>query len=709
MIISETPADERPAVPGVLAFALRHRYKLALMALAGIAAGAFGYSLAEPSYRSETVLVLDARRIQALSTDAVVSPLPQDSPALRSELDVIGSTSMAAEVVARLEKQGVEVPADNAGSDADAPAAVPAGTELDGKIERLVSGLSVTNDGRSYTIYIDYTDPDPRFSARVADAFAEAYIDHQADIQRNETRRVADWLGGKLDSLRQRLENSEKTAEDFRQKAGLTQAGGSTLQALRVTALQGELMNARADLAGAQARVDTARRLQNQGDVPALTEILASSSIQALRSRTTEAERKLSVIRASGASKSDQIPLLTGEIAASRTQIAAEIESVVDSLQSEVAVAEEKYSRISQALAAAQEKLGEASQDQVRLEQLEREAAANQAVYETYLQRYKQAIEQEGMVTPEARIISPASANTRKVGPRRVNWLALGLALGGGLGLAASFISDARRRRVPSPNELSRLTGLPVLGFIPKLSSSRRESTALDSRSEYGRAVSALNAALRGSHGEKRPQALALVSPRTGDGKTSMAVGLARALALSGQRVVVVDADTRRPRLAKAFGVRPPAFLDEILDGARPVSQFVCRDTQSAACIIGARRYAGPPEALLASSQFHALIADLMKRFDLVLIDTEALDRSSGALHAALAANEAILLARPDSTDPVRILAAAESLAGCGRRPLGLVINCYRGLQSSGRVEMTPQRTQEAAPQRPDMAASPAE
>src|SRR5690606_12540633 len=142
-----------------------------------------------------------ARRIQALSTEAVVSPLPQDSPALRSELDVIGSISMAAKVVARLEGEGVEVQTGTARG-AAASTAVPenARTVLDDKIAHLISGLSVTNDGRSYTIYIDYTGPDPRLTARVADAFAETYIDQQGDIQRNETRRVADWLGGKLDS-----------------------------------------------------------------------------------------------------------------------------------------------------------------------------------------------------------------------------------------------------------------------------------------------------------------------------------------------------------------------------------------------------------------------------------------------------------------------------------------------------------------------------
>jgi uncharacterized protein involved in exopolysaccharide biosynthesis len=208
-------------------------------------------------------------------------------------------------------------------------------------------------------------------------------------------------------------------------------------------------MDAGASLAGAQARLDTARRLQKEGDIPALAEILASPAIQTLRSGTAEAERKLSVIRASGASKSDQIPLLTNEIAAGHKQIAAAVETVIDSLQSEIAIAEEKYTRISQGLDTARKTLGDASQDQVRLDQLEREAAANREVYESYLERYKQAIEQEGMVTPEARIISSASANTWKIAPRRANWLALGLALGGGLGLAVSFVSEMRRRRVP--------------------------------------------------------------------------------------------------------------------------------------------------------------------------------------------------------------------------------------------------------------------
>ncbi len=86
-------------------------------------------------------------------------------------------------------------------------------------IDRLLGDLLVSNDGRSYTIFISYTAEDPDFAAAVANAFGEAYLSYQASVQSEATRQASEWLGAKLDDLRQRLEASEATAERFRRDA----------------------------------------------------------------------------------------------------------------------------------------------------------------------------------------------------------------------------------------------------------------------------------------------------------------------------------------------------------------------------------------------------------------------------------------------------------------------------------------------------------
>lgn len=680
MIVSDIrPSEDRLAIPGPMTIMKRNRFMITVPVLAGVALGAAGYANAPAVYISEAVLVLDARRIQALPTEAVVSPLPQESPVLRSEIDVIGSTMMAEKVASLLRDRGDMV---SAGERSDAALGAPMnedGAVADAK--RLLKGLSVTNDGHSYTIYIAFRDRDPAFAAHAADAFAQTYVDYQAQVQQQETLRVAGWLGSKLDSLRARLEASEKAAEDFRQSAGLVQVDGMSLPTQRVVTLNAELAQSGGVLAGAQARLEIAHRLLANSPVPALGEFLQSATISALRAQQDEAERKLAALEASGASKNDQIPILNSEIAAYQAQMAREVKNILESLENEVSIARQKQERVSAELSDAQARLADANRSKVRLGQLEREVEANRNIYESYLGRYKQAIEQQGVVTPEARLISSASADTRRDSPRLSNWLMLGLALGAAIGMAGALWNELVGRPVRSPRRLESLTGLRIIGHVPLLSRHERRNRhagAQDGRTPFGRSLGRLWNALRSMLGEDKPAVLAMVSAGAGEGKTSLVVGLARHLAASGRKVVMVDADLRSPSLVAETGVAAGKFIDEMITAGCRAENLLIRDSCSNARLIAARAGEIAPEYLLSSSQFQTLLDDLKKWFDVILIDTPDLEQSPDALQVAWAADATLLVASATTIKAEPLAAAVESLAACHRLPLGIVLNRFR-------------------------------
>ena len=233
MIISDVSSGNgREPVADLLDIIKRRRMMLIVPMLAGIGVGFAGYFTAPVSFVSESVLVLDMRRLQALPSESVITPLPQDSPVLRSELDIINSRMMARKVIDILQAENIVVPtefrsrtvlssASDTGSQAiDAREIDPSMRERQ-QIDLLLSRLRVTNDGRSYTIFISYRASDRVYAAQVANAFATAYLDHQIDVQQSATRRISDWLGDKLGSLRSDLENAERAAEEFRQKSRL--------------------------------------------------------------------------------------------------------------------------------------------------------------------------------------------------------------------------------------------------------------------------------------------------------------------------------------------------------------------------------------------------------------------------------------------------------------------------------------------------------
>ncbi|KXF78716.1 hypothetical protein ATN84_02760 [Paramesorhizobium deserti] len=487
MIISENPsAGARTSLPQFLALVKRRKYMLTIPMLAGLGIGLAGYSTAPWSYLSEAVLVLDVRRVQALPTESVVSPLPQDSPVLRTELDVINSRMMARKVIQRLESQGIAVLTDEPsktllsiwterfrdlldGAAYAQRAASPAVDELQSSaIERrktdiLISHLRVTNDGRSYTIFISYRAPDPIYAAKVANAFGEAYLAHQIEVQQSATRRVSEWLGDKLVTLRATLETSEKAAESFRQKAGLAEANGLTFQAQRVAALNAEIVTSTGVLSLAQARLNTAIALREKNDTPALAEILASPAIQALRLEEAKVERRLAELQATGAVKSAEIPSLISEREALKKQMSDEVDQIIKSLSNEIAIAQRRRSAMEENLLEAQKELSRADQAQVEAAQLEREANANRAIYESYLTRYKQTIEQDGIAAPEAQMISMAEPASARASPRLLTWLLLGFGIGGVAAAAGTAFREAIEGALRDTKAPENTAGAPVV------------------------------------------------------------------------------------------------------------------------------------------------------------------------------------------------------------------------------------------------------
>lgn len=536
MIVSDARSgDAHATLPGLFAVLRRRRYILLLSTAAGLAIGFIGYASAPESYVSEAVLAPDVRRVEAVPTESVISTLPQDSPVLRTELDLIQSRSMAEKVVARLEEEGIEIPQETprSGLVADLVAAVvrpfqavagpsvPAPMQVDerGKLDRLLSDLRVSNDGRSFTIYVTFRASDPEYAAKVANAYAESYLYHQIDVKRSAMRRASDWLGETLVGLREQLAESEGAVEAFRREAGLVETEEGSLQAQRVSALSAELVSARAAISEAEARLEIVRGLAEGSELPASAEILGSVTVQALRAEQARLERRINELRNSGAVKNIELSTLDAELSSVRQQIAEEIQRVVESLSSEISIARRKEESLKAELARAQEELAEANAADITLAQLEREAGANRSIYESYLVRYKQMIEQDGFVAPEAQIISYAQPPTSRAGPRLSSWMLFGIAIGGGIGFAGVAFREATDRRPRLPELLQSGTGVPVIGLLQRLSRRERKRIAegaRDASTRFGRTVYTLRSALRLPSPGGSPLTLAVTSGTSG-------------------------------------------------------------------------------------------------------------------------------------------------------------------------------------------------
>jgi uncharacterized protein involved in exopolysaccharide biosynthesis len=437
MIVSRFGGGDAVPVNPVAAIKAHWPTFAATIAL-GAAAGVLVFAATPNRYVAEAVVALDARKVQVITLDSVVSRLPQDSPVLRTELDLIASRSMAEKVVDRLGLANAVI-ADNSESGWRWWGSTPAadGDVRDVRsprakaVDSLVSRLRVNNDGRSYTIFIYFDAADPAFAARAVNAYAAVYLEHQISVQTQATQSASDWLGVKVAELGTRLEGSEEAVEDFRRKANLMEANGVTSEGQRLAGINVELAAARSQRAGAEARLSAARDLGPEGlHNASFTEALGSPSIQALRTRAAEIGRDIGEIEAAGASMSADLPAQRTQLLAVGKQIDSEIALVVASLANEVEVARRKEKALETETAKVEAVVAHESAGRVQLNKLEREAVANRTIYESFLNRYKQTIEQQGLASPDATLLSSAEVPTRPASPRLLPLLALGMAVG---------------------------------------------------------------------------------------------------------------------------------------------------------------------------------------------------------------------------------------------------------------------------------------
>lgn len=680
MIHSSSSHGEQEGIPRLISIIRERRRAIFLCMVASFGITAIGYARSPTRYTSEAILALDVRKLQALPTESVVSPLPQESPVLRTELDIIGSQSMAERVLTSLQNTNpVSGPQGKYNRLHDDPLLNRSDAHISKMVDELMTNVRVMNDGRSYTIYISYSAGDPAYAAKVANAFGEAYIEYQIDLQTTATRRVSDWLGERLGNLRTKLEESERQAQEFREKSGLIDTGGIPLQSQRLSGLNTELTTLQTKLAGANARLATALEVQQSGDGLGLTEVLSSPAIQLLRAEQARVVRAIGEIAESGARMNPQLPQLQSQLTSLDKQVGQEISQVVASLRNEIEVNGKQQREVESNFNAVQRAISETNMAVVQSAQLDREAAANRSIYETYLARYKQTIEQDGIATAEARIISRAMPSARPTSPDKSLWGLMAILLGCGTGITAALVLHMTDASVGSISALQQRTGLAVIGKIPRIPAAEfRNSPGLFSggAADFYSAFADLQTYIQLE--EDKARVIAFTSSTDREGKTFVVANLARSLALSGVRLIVIDANLRNPALGMEFEVQPSRHLARAISQEISFNEVIQRDHSSSVDVIVAQADDSPPNLVLGNKRFAALLSELRQRYELVLIDAPSVSYDLDLLRIATLSDTTVLVVRQEIANGASIQNAVTKLHTAGKHITGMVLNGVR-------------------------------
>jgi succinoglycan biosynthesis transport protein ExoP len=645
-----------------------------------------------PRYEAEAQVVLEIRSARIVKFDEVLSDLPSQPGVLRTEMDVITSRAMAERVASRLTEADKHRLADIsamtpplqrlagaaysalltigswAGLErrpaADAEASTPAvgeGTPLrdeplehDELIKLLMSEVRASNDGQSLTIHISYSSADAELAAAVANLYARAYISNQIDLKADVAARASAWLRDRLVELRSDLQASETAVQQYRRAADILEDKQGTVTAQQLGEINSQLVRARSARLEAASRLDALKSLATQGDdIESLSDVMSSPVVQNLRERQAELKRKQAVNEGRYTRLYPADESLT-DLATIQREIDAEVQRVAQNLASKVEIARSKERALETELARLEHRFGQGRDAEVQLRQLQRESDANRAVYEAYLARIKEITEQGKLQEPDSYLISSAIPPEKPSYPRTVPLLALGAVFGALAGVALALLRELFEHRLHTIEDVEEVTGLRVLALLPALPYPRffkPENYVLrHPRSLFNEALRTARAAIALSREGEPSNVILVTSSIPNEGKTAFCLSLARSLATDGRKVLLIDADLRRPGVARALGGKVDANLAEILIGNRELSDVIRIDKRSGAHYIAARDDAPNPQDVLNSWRMEALIADARAEYDTVIIDAPPILLVADAAIIAKWADQCLFVVRWGST-----------------------------------------------------------
>lgn len=643
--------------------------------------------LATPVYRAGSTLQIERDTMKIVEFEGLQpTESPMDRDFYQTQYELLKSRSLARRVIQDLrltanpqfEKDMAKV--DEALADKADGKAVAATTRQQAReaalVETMQELLTIEPVRNSRLVRVNFDSPDPQLAARVANAYADGFIASNLERRFDASSYAKKYLEERLAQLKGRLEDSEKELVAFSETERIVSVGDDkpSLDAQNLSDLNGALALAQ----GSRIKAEAMWRQASAGNGMGLPQVVANQLIQKLREQrstlTAEYENKL------GTYKADypNMVQLRSQITETDRQINTEVGNIRDAIRAEYEAALEQETLLRDRINGLKADVLDLQSRSIQYNILRREAETNRQLYDALLQRYKEIGVAGGVGANNVSVIDRAITPERAHSPRKLLNLAVGMLLGGFLGVLLAFLMHHLDNTVHDPKALESVTGLPVLGAIPRLEQGVTPAqAALDLRSPFAEAYRSVRTALQFATPHGLPRSLLITSASPAEGKSTTAFELARNISQLGKRVVLVDADLRNPSVHKVTGLSSAMGLSNLLAGARElkeVLQLMPGDTLSV--ITSGPLPPNPPE-LLAADALPKLLTQLREQFDMVVIDGPPV---LGLADAPLLSNQAdatMVVAAAESTRNDALRIALQRLKAARGRVLGAVLTRF--------------------------------
>lgn len=654
-----------------------------------------------PTYQATAQILIDPAD-ELTKIQAVSSPLARDSQAISSEIEVIRSSDIARQLIDAVDFQSyAELPLPPSKLDSllglspglaeslkqfrkKTEGLLSAKAETDSISENEImesyySALGVARVSGTYVISINFQTLDPHFSAEAANQLAAIYIANQIERKKNTREQASALLTGNLAKLENEIQRSNKEVEQYRQESGIDDAPSTELIGQQLTLQTTQLVNARSSAQALNAKLQNMVDLQQTGRLEELLSIVNSKPAQARWQDVLRGRRVLATAGQDYGPNHPEIIRLTKELEDAETSLENQLSNAVEAARIQAVGASSKVAELESLIIELRRSMTELKEKENELKQLRADSDISRTLHELLTSRIREA-ESAVVEGADARILNLAeppqypSSKPKKI--LLLAALAAAFTVSSVTALGLEFLNGGYQ----SEEALRRSLGWPILATVPK-----KRRLKLFGKFRSGRKASAYDEAfnilltnleIHGlDFGGGQAVAVMVTSSIPAEGKSTIVRDLAAIAVEGGSRVLVIDADLRKPTVHKQFGVRQAPGLtncDLSHFSENLITGLIAKDPKTGVDVLPAGDNKVRPQQLLKSSVLPQIINAERRNYDLILLDTPPVLAVSDALLVGKRCDAAIFVIKWSSTARrlvqravVRFSKGGVALAGC--------------------------------------------
>ncbi len=701
-VYSRYPAiqQEKNSVREYLRIIRRHKLTVLATLVVLVSIVTAGTVMTRPIYRAEakieigkeTERVLAGQRIMEVETANVFNPFY-----LQTQVDILRSRDISRRVIQRLNLSGNE---EFKAKEFDTLSE----NEKDVRIVNAFQKRYDVSVGRqSRVVSVSFDAYDPKLAADVANTVATEYIGWSMESRLQGIGTTREFLTRRVGEARDELRKSEESYSRFltdRKIISLDDRGNIALA--RTEELNRQLVEAENERRNAEVVFYRSK------EVPAddLPPVVADATVQSLTRELSRQKQELANLTAKYQPVYPAVKQVQEQVRQLESQLNEAKLKVVRNIETQYQVARRREDDLRNSLSLSKGETIEQNRQSTELNLIKQKVETDRKNYEDLLQRLRQAEVESDFRPANMRIVQSAEIPITPVKPNKLLNIGLSLLIGLSLGIGLAFFIEYLNNTINTAEDIERIVQLPSLGAIPSLESltTRRgllggrggqsEKMALaptqgelvsthETISSFAESYRALRTSLLLSSAEHAPRTMLVTSSHPAEGKTTIVANTAISLAQTGARVLVLDADMRRPRCHKILSTRNDLGLSTWLSREIAIEKVVQKHEIPNLYVLPAGPIPPNPSELLSSIKLRMLISELMGRFDHIIIDSPPVIHVTDALIISPYADGVVLVVKSGQTPREAVLRAKQALYDVNARLFGVVLNGV-DLQSEG-------------------------